>query len=138
MLCQDLAHEWRWSVSSEYPDRFLSPDGSVGWYAYNPDGSRIGGDDDPWEPPREGSTIRLMGEHCVEIPLWGEDGLLFSGAEELVEHWDLSADLVSDLREWADAWLDHSEEPSHDDAAVRLVRRLADELDHRYDIVFKP
>jgi hypothetical protein len=62
----------------------MSPDGTSGWYVFNPDGSWIGGDEEPWEAPPEGSTIRLMGEDSVDVPLWSEDGLMFAGFEELV------------------------------------------------------
>ncbi len=58
------------------PDRFLSPDGGSGWYAFPPDGHRPE-EDEPWKGPRKGSLIRFMSEDTVDVPLWGEDGLIF-------------------------------------------------------------
>lgn len=118
------------------PDRLTSPDGSVGWFAFNPDGSHIGDSDDAWRPPAEGSVIRLMGEHSVTVPLWDDEGLMFGEPDELVRELGVSPALAADLAAWADAWHTASRQPGHDAEAAQLVRRLDDELDHRYRIVF--
>ena len=123
------------TVPDDLPDRLMSPDGDAGWFAFNPDGSRFS-EDDVWEAPPEGSTIRLMGEHTVEVPLWW-DGDIFDTPADLVREWNLSAQLVSDLVAWAADWHQHSREPEHDRRAVELVHRLNQELGAHYRFVFK-
>jgi hypothetical protein len=113
----------------------MSPDGRSGWYAVNPDGSRISGDVVREAPP-EGSTIRLMGEHMVEVPLWW-DGLIFDAPEDLAREWQVSAQLVSDLVAWASDWHEHAGEPEHDRRAAELVHRLTREMGARYRFVFE-
>lgn len=114
----------------------MSPDGQVGWFAFEPDGSRIGYGDDAWLPPADGSMIRLMGEHTVTVPLWDDEGLMFAESEELVRELGVSPGLASDLAAWADAWHTEAGQPRHDAEAAQLVQRLEAELDHRYRIVF--
>lgn len=116
----------------------MAPDGKSGWFAYSPDGHQLDTDDKPWEGPREGSLIRLMGEHTVDVPLWGEDGLIFSDGDELAREWGLSASFVDAIVAWGIAWQDHSGQPHHNVEGVRLVRRLSRELGHRFRFVFKP
>jgi hypothetical protein len=123
-------------VRDEIPDRLMSPDGRSGWYAVPLDGRDEA--DEPWTPPREGSVIRLMGEYSVDVPLWGEDGLMFSEPEELVRELGVSEELATDLKTWAKAWESRSDHPDFDAVALRLVRRLRAELDHRYEIVYHP
>ncbi len=84
-----------------------------------------------------GSVIRLMGEHTVEVPLWC-GGLLFNDREELVREFGVSEGLASDIVAWAAAWEDGHARPELDLNAARLVRRLNDELDHRYVFVYHP
>ncbi len=124
-------------MADQLRDRFLSPDGGSGWFAYRPAGDEEE-DDEPWEPPAEFSVIRLMGDHTVVVPLWSEDGLMFSEPEELVDAFGVSAELARDLAEWASAWHTRAGRPEHDAEAARLVRRLGSELDHRYTVVYKP
>jgi hypothetical protein len=125
-------------MGDELPDRLLSPDGRSGWYAFNLDGSRFDDDEEPWRAPPNGSTIRLMGEHTVDVPLWSDDGLMFNDPDELVRQLGVSADLAADIVAWADAWHSRSGEPDHDAAAATLVRRLNEELVERYSFVYKP
>jgi hypothetical protein len=125
-------------VGDELPDRLLSPDGRSGWYAFNPDGSRIDEDEEPWRAPPNGSTIRLMGEDTVDVPLWSEDGLMFNDSDELIREFGVSVDLAADIMAWAVAWQSRSGNPDLDAAAATLVRRLNEELAHRYRIVYKP
>lgn len=118
------------------PDRLLSPDGTSGWYAVPPDGE-VPAEDEPWSPPPEHSMIRLMGEHTVEVPLWFE-GELFNDRAELESHLSLSEALVTDLVAWAAAWQDGGHGAELDREAAGLVRRLNDELGHRYTFVYHP
>jgi hypothetical protein len=129
---EDVAMEERPS------DRFMSSEGTTGWYAYPPDGRRVEDDDTKWDGPREGSLIRFMGEHTVRVPLWGEDGLIFSDSEELTREWDVSAALAADILAWAVAWQKRSGQADHDAEASQLVRRLSRELEHRFQIVYQP
>ncbi|MXG90881.1 hypothetical protein [Nocardioides flavescens] len=126
-------------MSEPRPDALMSPDGTRGWFAYLPDGSRpAASDDDAWSPPREGSVIRLMGEYGADVPLWGEDGLLFLDRDELVREWTLSDDLVDDLVRWGLAWEEHAGERDHDADGADLARRLRRELGQRYRMFFHP
>lgn len=125
-------------MTNKPPDRLLSPDGRSGWYAFNADRSRIGEEaDDSWERPPEGSVIRLMGEDTVTVPLWDDNGLMFSAPEELVGELGVSPTLAADLAAWAVAWQTQSRHPHHDREAEVLARRLNEELDQRYEIVYK-
>ncbi len=94
-------------------------------------------DRETFDLPREGSLIRLMGEHEVDVPLWGEGGLIFSDGDELAREWGVSAALVADIVAWGIAWQTSSGQPDHDAEGVRLVRRLDYELNHRFRIVYK-
>jgi hypothetical protein len=91
-----------------------------------------------WEPPADGSFIQLMGDHTVQIPLWDESGLMFNAADELVAKLGVSADLAADIAAWGEAWQMGSGRPEHHLEAVRLVRRLGQELDYRYTFVYHP
>lgn len=117
-------------------DRIMSPDGRSGWYAHRPDGDRSE-QDDPWVGPREGSVVRFMAEDSVDVPLWGEDGLIFSDEHELVREWALSRELVAAIVRWGRE-AQGPITPQLDAEAARLVRLLRRELDHRFTIVYQP
>lgn len=119
------------------PDRLLSPDGTSGWFAFMPDGSRIPESDDPWQPPPDGTVIRLMGEDTVPVPLWDQDGLMFGEPEELVRELGVSVALARDLQEWADRWHTESRQRQHDADAQALLGRLRAELGERWVFVYK-
>jgi hypothetical protein len=63
---------------------------------------------------------------------------MFASPDELVRELGVTADLASDIVSWAHEWQDRSGEPDHDALAARLVRRLSQELNFRYDFVFTP
>lgn len=123
-------------MSDMPPDRLLSPDGTAGWYAYLPDGSRIPASDDAWEAPPDGTVIRLMGEHTVPVPLWDQDGLMFGEPEELIRELGVSGALAGDLQDWAERWHTESRQPQHDADAMALLDRLRVELGDRWVFVF--
>nr|WP_300047475.1 hypothetical protein [uncultured Nocardioides sp.] len=83
-------------------------------------------------------TVRLMGEHTVEVPLWSERGLMFAAPESVVSHLGVSTELATDLAAWADAWHTRSGEPDHDAEAAALIRRLREETGRRYNFVYQP
>jgi len=118
------------------PDRLMSPDGRSGWYAFPPDGYRPD-DDERWEGPSEGSLIRFMSEDTVDIPLWSEDGLIFIDEHELVRGWGVTEELAADIAQWGRASQGPAT-PELDAGAARLIRRLQQELDHRFRIVYQP
>ena len=124
-------------VPDELPDRLLSPDGRSGWYAFAQDGSRIEDKDDAWSAPPEGSTIRFMGEHTVEVPLWDDNGLIFDTGEEMIREFGVGIDLAAEIMAWADQWHTRSGQPDHDAAGEALARRLQQELANRYTVVYK-
>jgi hypothetical protein len=126
-------------MSERPPDRFLAGEGRSGWFSYLPSESRTESGE-PWQPPPEGSVIRLMGDYTVTVPLWSEGGLMFSEPEELVQSFDVSRELAFDLQAWAIAWDDRSGEPDHgaDAEAATLVRRLQRELAGRYQVLYHP
>jgi hypothetical protein len=82
--------------------------------------------------------VRFMGEHTVDVPLWDERGLMFNTREELVQAWDLSDDLVSDIVKWAREWQSRAGQPDHDAQAARLVRRINHERKNEVQVVYKP
>lgn len=134
-----LAAPWQTvPVTEPPPDELLSPDGRTGWFAYHPSGSRGHSDDEAWQAPPEHSTIRLMGEDSVDVPLWDEEGLMFSNVDELQRELGVSAELADDLVSWGRAWQTRSGESNHDSEAAILVRRLNRELNYRYQFVYKP
>ena len=118
----------------EHPDRLLSADGRS-WFGFAPDGADLEGGESR-EPPAEGSLIRLMGEDTVELPLWS-DGLLFDEPAELMRELGVSEGLATDIAAWGIAWQTQSGQAEHDLEAVRLVRRLSDEL-AKYTFVYHP
>lgn len=125
-------------VTESPPDRFMSPDERSGWYATRQDGSSWEDDvDEAWAPPPEGTTIRLMGDEDVDVPLWAGE-LMFNDAEELIAALEVSPELAADLVGWARRWHTRSGQPDHDAEAAALVRLLSRELGHRYHFVFKP
>jgi hypothetical protein len=123
-------------VGKGLPDERSTPDSKSGWFAFSPGCRQV--DDDRVPAPPEGSTIRFMGEDSVVVPLWGQDGLLVAVPDELVQELRASTALTADIVAWAHQWQRHSGEPDHDAQAARLVRRLSEELDNRYEIVFEP
>lgn len=114
----------------------MSTDGESGWYAFPPEGHRRE-KDERWEGPREGSLIRLMSEETVDVPLWGEDGLIFDDGRELVREWNVSEELAADIVAWGRA-SQGATSPELDAEAARLIRRLRRELEYRFVIVYKP
>lgn len=103
----------------------------------SPDGNAHSDDTDLWWPPAP-ETIRLMGDHTVQIPLWGEVGLLYAGAEALMFDLGVSHQLASDLAGWGNAWQTCSAQPEHDAEAAALIRRLRNETGNRYAFVYQP
>lgn len=93
--------------------------------------------DDSWEPPPEGSTIRLMGEHSVPIPLWDQEGLMFGDREELLGELPVTPDLARDLEAWGLRWQDEAGLTALDADALLLVERLTGELGHRWRFVYQ-
>jgi hypothetical protein len=82
-----------------------------------------------------------MGEYSVDVPLWGDEGLICGTFEEFVDAlrpFGLSADLADDVVAWAPAWESSSGLPEHDAQAARLIRRLKAELGHGFPIVYQP
>ena len=134
-MTSGISHTW--GVPDETPDRLLSPDGRSGWYAFRQDGSRIEDDDDAWSAPPDGSTIRFMGEHSVDVPLWDDNGLIFDTGEEMIREFGVSIHLAAEIVTWTDQWQTRSSEPEHDAAGEALARRLQQELADRYTIVYK-
>jgi hypothetical protein len=121
-------------VADGIPDRLLSPDSKSAWYAFPP-GGYVPVEDDAWEPPPEGSTIRLMGDYGAAVPLW-YDGLLFDEREELESHFGLSVGLATDVVAWAVAWQHSHHGAELDQQATHLVARLSHELGHRCTFVY--
>jgi hypothetical protein len=108
-----------------------------GWFASRLDGPGTGYEP-PFKAPRDGSVIRLMGEETVDIPLWDEHGLLFDEPEEVVRELGVSQDLAADLKAWGVAWQTRVDQATHDAEAARLVRRLGEEVGHRYEFLYHP
>jgi hypothetical protein len=88
--------------------------------------------------PKTPATIRLMGEYTVQVPLWGERGLLYASPESLVSDLGISQELASDLVAWAEAWETASGQPDHDAGAAALIRRLRVETERRFNFVYQP
>jgi hypothetical protein len=78
-----------------------------------------------------------MAEDTVDVPLWGEDGLIFVNGEELIREWGISEALADDLVAWSRA-SQAGDSPELDAEAARLIRSLNNELEHRFQIVYKP
>lgn len=128
----------RWEPADQdgfnYRAVYVVPSSQLAWHAYRPDGYEP--EDEPWEPPPDGSVIRFMGDHCVGVPLWSDnDGLMFSDADEVVRDLGVSPDLAADLERWASGWEADSGKPHHRAEAEQLVERLNAELGHRYKFV---
>jgi len=94
-------------------------------------------DDERWEGPRSGTQIRFMSEDSVDVPLWGEDGLIFVDGEELIREWGVSEALADDVVAWGRA-SQAGDSPELDAEAERLIRSLNKELKYRFQIVYKP
>ena|SRR5690348_3453376 len=92
---------------------------------------------DETQSPPDGTQIRFMAEEGVDVPLWGEDGLIFGDAEELKREWDISEALVDGLVAWGRA-SQAGDSQELDAEAARLVRSLSRELNYRFHIVYQP
>jgi hypothetical protein len=78
-----------------------------------------------------------MADDGVEVPLWGEYGLLFADRDELVRQWSLSEELVNDVVAWGRA-SQSKQDDDLDAEAVRLVRRLSQEMNDSFTFVYHP
>ncbi len=85
-----------------------------------------------WEPPPDGSVIRLMGDYGADMPLW-TDGLLLADADEGVRLLGLSLGLASALEDWGTAWDGRGDHAQRDAEAEMLLARLRSELGDRYE-----
>lgn len=113
-------------------------DAAVGAYAFELDGSRIRGDDDPVEMPPVGAEIRLQGEHGVDIPLWTSMiGLIFADKAEFMQAAEIASDLADDVESWGRSYLRDSGNPEYDRVALTLVERLNAAFDGRYTFVYR-
>lgn len=121
---------------SEPSPREFTPDSPFGWYANPPDGTRDTGDA-PWEGPVPGSVIRLMSDDSVDVPLWDEEGLIFSDRDGLVREWGVSAGLADDIVAWAGE-SQRGRSRRLDAEAAALVRRLDAETGRRFTFVYRP
>lgn len=119
------------------PERLPSPDATTGWFAFMPDGSRIPDSGEAWQPPPDGTVIRLMGEHTVPVPLWDEGGLMFSDPPDLVRELGVTEALARELADWAERWHTESRMHHHDAEALVLLERLRDELGDRWRFVYQ-
>jgi hypothetical protein len=73
----------------------------------------------------------------VDVPLWSEDGLIFSSGEELVREWRISAELAAAVVAWGRA-SQGPVSPELDAEAAPLIRLLNAQLRYVYSIVYKP
>lgn len=112
-------------------------DGVRGWYAFTSLSDQTYAADDLWEAPPEGSTIRLMGEHTVSIPLWDEQGLMFGDREQLLSELSVTPALARDLETWGLRWQEEAGLAALDADALLLVERLTAELGHLWRFVYK-
>jgi hypothetical protein len=87
---------------------------------------------DAWEPPPDGSLIRLMGDYGADMPLWDE-GLLLADADEGVRQLGLSQGLALALQDWGTSWDGHGDHAQRDAEAEMLLARLRSELGDRYE-----
>ena len=74
----------------------------------------------------------------MEVPLWGERGLLFASPESMISGLGVSRELAQDLVAWANDWQTLSGQPAHDAAAAALIRRLREETQRRYQFAYHP
>ena len=77
-----------------------------------------------------------MGDHGVEVPLWDEDGLMFSTGEELSRHLGVGSDLAAEIVAWADQWQRRAGQPEHTATGFALAHRLQHHLAD-YAVVYK-
>lgn len=87
---------------------------------------------DDWEAPPVGASIRLMGDHGADMPLWTEE-LLLADAGEGVRLLGLSQGLASDLEDWGRSWDGRGDHARRDAEAETLLARLRSELGDRYE-----
>ncbi|UFN45351.1 hypothetical protein [Nocardioides okcheonensis] len=87
---------------------------------------------DDWEAPPVGASIRLMGDHGADMPLWTEE-LLLADAGEGIRLLGLSQGLASDLEDWGRSWDGRGDHARRDAEAEILLARLRSELGDRYE-----
>ena len=107
-------------------DEHAAPDGRFSYEAVAHESA------DAWEPPPDGSLIRLMGDYGADMPMW-EDGLLLADADEGVRLLGLSHGLASALEAWGTAWDGREDHAQRDEEAEMLLARLRSELGDRYE-----
>ena len=80
---------------------------------------------------------QVHGRVTLDLPRWGDDGLIFSDREELIREWRVSEALASDIEAWGRA--SQAGSSSELDAeAARLIRLLDEEIGGAFQIVYKP
>ena len=82
--------------------------------------------------------LRFMAEEGVDIPLWGDEGLIFDGPEELVRAWGVKAGLADEIVAWSRTSQRTGTSPHLDAKAARLIRLLVADLPFRLPIVYQP
>jgi hypothetical protein len=78
-----------------------------------------------------------MSEDSVDVPLWSDQGLIFADGSELVREWGVSQELAADIVAWGRA-SQGAVTAELDAEAAMLVRRLQEELNDRFLVVYKP
>lgn len=102
-------------------------------------------DDDYWEPPVDGSVVRLMWDETAG-PLWGDEGLLPGEPEWLGGALGLSESLVAALPDWMSdmtaCHFSHADEQGQarqhqlDEQGDQLATRVQAEVGGRYRVRF--
>jgi len=103
-------------------------------------------DDDYWEPPVEGSVLRVMWDENAG-PLWGDDGLLPEEPEWMHSALGLSDSLIADLLQWMSDMTGLQFGPLVGNSQLRqqqlrdlgadLAQRLQAEVGTRYRVRFR-
>jgi hypothetical protein len=126
-------------MSEPPPDRLMSPDGRTGWFAYSPNGARDSSETEKaWEPPPDGSLIRFMGDYGATVPLWGDGGLMFGSADDVVRSLGVSQELAAELEAWGSSWDGRADTRELDAEAAALVRRFQRETGYRFQVLYHP
>lgn len=135
---QHVALKWEQFDQDGFTYRAVNviPASQLAWHANPPDGYETY-EELPWEPPPDGSVIKLMPEFFAGLPLWGPDGHMFSEPEDAVRELGLSAGLANDLERWNTSW-EEGGESDHRTAGEKLLERLNTELGHRYRFLYRP
>lgn len=85
------------------------------------------------------TTVKLMPEYSVEVPLWGDDGLIEPGdlplSESLLEALTAWSALFQEHHRVDSGWLDGSAREEFASSAEVLLTRLRAELGPAYDVV---